>query len=73
MDGKHILGKIDSDDDNGHGLPLLLVDEGSSLHHGTLMPMRGFRRSLRTGKSLSFDYPEEQFDEWYRTTQERRR
>lgn len=33
------------------------VDEGSTLHHGTLMPTRGFRRSLGTGKSLSFDYP----------------
>ena len=27
------------------------------LHHGTLMPIRGFGRSLGTGKSLSFDYP----------------
>jgi hypothetical protein len=30
------------------------VDAVSKLHHGTLMPIRGFRRSLGTGKSLSF-------------------
>ncbi|MCP3713676.1 hypothetical protein M3I54_43865 [Paraburkholderia sp. CNPSo 3274] len=54
MNGKYILGKIDSDSDNRHGLPLSLVDERSQLHLGTLMPTRGFRRSLGTGKSLSF-------------------
>jgi hypothetical protein len=37
------------------------VDEGSTLDHGTWMPIRGFGRSLGTGKSLlSFHYPESQ-------------
>jgi len=36
-------------------------DEGSTLDHGTWMPIRGFGRSLGTGKSLlSFHYPESQ-------------
>ncbi|MDG6381313.1 hypothetical protein QCD83_20855, partial [Pseudomonas savastanoi pv. phaseolicola] len=29
-------------------------DAGLTLHHGTSMPIRDFRRALGTGKSLSF-------------------
>ncbi|MHB9829190.1 hypothetical protein [Pseudomonas savastanoi] len=29
-------------------------DAGLTLHHGTSMPIRDFRRALWTGKSLSF-------------------
>lgn len=55
VNGEHVLRKIDSDGDNGHGLLLLAcVDEGSRLHRGTLMPTRGFRRSHGAGKVLSF-------------------
>ncbi|CAB3775232.1 hypothetical protein LMG29542_08614 [Paraburkholderia humisilvae] len=55
MNGEYILGKIDSDSDNRHGLPLSLVLMNvRNLIMARRCLTRGFRRSLGTGKSLSF-------------------
>ncbi|WP_227443070.1 hypothetical protein, partial [Pseudomonas savastanoi] len=38
----------------GMDFPSCGFDAGLTLHHGTSMPIRDFRRALWTGKSLSF-------------------
>jgi hypothetical protein len=50
VNGEYILGKIDSDSDNRHGLPLALVLMNvRNFIMASSMPICGFRRSLRTG------------------------